>query len=220
MATAVAHQINQPVGIIRASTSAARSDIEDHLFQTEEIKPLLDKIWQQTERLHKIIDTFRRFARSDRSLQEPVHLNAVIRQTIELFDEQFEQYHIELIPQLTTTDLMVHSNSSLIQEILINLLTNARDALKNQNNATVWITSWQQDNMAHFQVSDNGPGIPETIRPHIFTPFHSTKSTEHGTGLGLYICDKVIKELNGTISYTDRPEGGGCFSITLPQLME
>ena len=217
MATAVAHEINQPVHNIHSATNSARDDLRDNLFQFDEIEPLLDKILNNTERLHKIINTFQRFARGDRTTREMIDLNSVLAQTVNMFKEQFEDRHITLTLTCVETNPVVYANDFLIEEILINLLTNARDALQGQDNATVWVTSWQTENQAGFRVADNGTGLAANYRPHLFTPFHSTKPTEQGTGLGLYICRKIVTELAGTLDYTDREAGGACFTITLPQ---
>lgn len=96
MATAVAHEINQPVGIIRAATSAALSDLQDNLFQPTELKPLLNKIYAQTERLKNIIESFRKFANGDRQHREKVNLNQLVAQTIAIFGAQFKHHNIEL----------------------------------------------------------------------------------------------------------------------------
>jgi two-component system C4-dicarboxylate transport sensor histidine kinase DctB len=95
---------------------------------------------------------------------------------------------------------------------------NARDALEHCPQASIWIASWQKNQEVGFQVADNGPGIPTTYRSSLFTPSHSIKVAEKGVGLGLYVCDKAIKELGGKIRYQDRPEGGACFIVALPQL--
>ncbi len=222
MATAVTHELSQPVGIIRAATSAARDDIRDKLFRFEDIEPLLDQIWGQTKRLNAVIENFRRFARGDRSSREPVNINEVIEQAIAFFGKQFRHHNINLVKQLCrdTRVPVTWANPFQLEEVIINLLTNASDAVEGQKNAFVRVKTWQHGEKTGFQVEDNGPGIPPEFRVHIFVPFFSTKSPEQGTGIGLYISHKIIDDLGGSIQYEEGTDGGACFTVSLPLLKE
>jgi C4-dicarboxylate-specific signal transduction histidine kinase len=218
MATAAAHQLNQPIGIIRAATDAALRDIEDNTFRPQDIQPLFERMLTQTDRLATIIENFRRFSRGDRTLQENVKLNLLIERIIEIYAEQFKYrnitLHIELCPEQPT--ITVRANSFLLEEVLINLLTNARDAVEKQKNAQVWIKTWQKREACGFTVEDNGPGIAPEYRKQMFVPFVSTKPTQKGTGLGLYISHRIIDDLGGYLCYQDRPGRGASFTVNLP----
>ncbi|BAP55100.1 histidine kinase [Thioploca ingrica] len=223
MATAVAHEINQPVGIIRAATSAALADIQDNLFQPTELEPLLDKIYAQTDRLKTIIESFRKFANGDRQHREKVNLNQVVAQTIAIFGAQFKHHNIELTAALAETppEPIAWANPFQLEEVLINLLNNAKDALEGFANPQVWIKTGRTITGAtEIQVEDNGPGIAPEFLEKLFMPFESTKPTERGTGLGLHISRKIIEALGGTLNYTPRPGGGAAFNITFPPLSE
>ena len=223
MATAVAHQINQPVGIIRAATSAALSDIQDELFQpTEELKPLLNKIYAQTGRLRNIIDSFRSFARGDRQHRERVNLNQVIAQTLALFEAQFQHHNIKLTREETHSKLTVWANPFQLAEVLINLLNNAKDALEGSANPQVWVKTRREPTTGQIeiQIEDNGPGIAPEFLEKLFMPFESTKPTERGTGLGLHLSRQIIQAFGGQLNYIPRPGGGAAFQITLPPFSE
>lgn len=221
MATAAAHEINQPIGIIRAATDGALDEINEGRFNPEAIEPLLERILAQSDRLAAIIDNFRRFARGDRADRETVNLNTVISRTVNNFVEQFKQHNINLQVELCSQqpEPMVWANPYQLEEVLINLLTNARDAVEDEENATVWVKSWHGKNgEIGFTVEDNGPGVKPEHQPNLFVPFSSTKSTVKGTGLGLFTSRKIINEFGGEIKYQDRPEGGACFQVILPVL--
>lgn len=217
MASAVAHELNQPVGIIRAATSAAKNDIDDKLFQFDDIKTYIESIWKQTERLNAIIKNFRRFARGDRTRCERLDINSVIEETTTLLEKQFRNSNIEFIKKICQNPVPeVWANPFQLEEVMVNLLTNARDAVEGKKNATVWIKSWCNEKEAGFSVEDNGSGIAHEHRPYIFIPFFSTKSTEHGAGMGLYISHKIIEELGGRLEYKDKIDRGACFVAAFP----
>lgn len=219
MATAVAHEINQPVGIIRAATDAALLDLQDDLLQIEELGPLLRRIWKQTERLHTIIENFRKFARGDRTTREDVNLNQLVEQTASLFSEQLTHHHIALRLQLYQEPPapLVFANRFQLEEALINVLSNARDAVEGRENAAIWLTTWCDPHKdCGFVVEDNGPGLSAEYRKHLFMPFMSTKSTEQGTGLGLYLARKIIQDFGGALCHEDRSGGGARFIVRFP----
>jgi signal transduction histidine kinase len=223
MATAVAHEINQPVGIIRAATGAALADIQDNLFQPTELVPLLNKIYTQTERLKNIIENFRQFAKGDRQHREKVNLNQVVAQTIAIFGEQFKHHNIELTTTLVETppEPIAWANPFQLEEVLINLLNNAKDALEGLANPQIWVTTEHLvTGETRIQVADNGPGIAPEFAEKLFMPFESTKPTERGTGLGLHISRKIIEAFGGKINYLPRSGGGAAFHITFSPLSE
>lgn len=219
MATMMAHNINQPIAIIRMATSGALSDVNDSLFDPSiELKPLLEKILNQTERLSQIMGNFRNFARGDKTVLSAVNLNTVIEDIYQLlFAAQYQLDKIELQKDLIESPI-AHANELAIQEMLISLLSNARAAIKDKPIKQVRVTTWRQDNQAGFNVEDNGDGITEENLPKLFTPFLSSK--HEGMGLGLYFCREITKDLGGSIEYYPAPLGGAGFKIALPAQQE
>lgn len=221
LATAAAHELNQPIGIIRAAVSGALNDLDEGLFEPEhDTRALLERIMAQSDRLQAIIDHFRQFARGDRSQREWVTLNVMVERTLINFAAQFRHHNIQLHVQPYEGDgeAIAWANLYLLEEVLLNLLLNAKDAVEEQANAQVWIDVWRDDNKhcVGFSVTDNGLGVSADQREKIFTPYFSTKSTEKGAGLGLYICQKIVYEFNGQLTYQDNESGGASFSVTLP----
>jgi len=212
MATATAHELNQPIGIIRALTDSALSDISSGLLLFEETRPLLEKILQQTTRLAKIIDNLRSFARSDRTKREPVNLNELIIQVTQMFTEQFRHRNIELVVETNYNNPppIAWANPIQLEEVLINLLSNARDAVDGQAAAMVKVVCWRHARGGcGFSVEDNGPGLPPEYKQKMYTPFVSTKPTEKGTGLGLFISQRLISDLGGRLFFEEREAGIG-----------
>ena len=220
MATATAHEINQPIGIIRAATDAALQDYDENLLSLDEIKPLLEKVLAQTDRLKSIIENFRRFARGDRSQKEIINVNNVVSQTAKNFVEQFKQHNVDLVIKNTRraeATPKAWANPYQLEEVLINLLTNARDAVEGRKKATVWVEVRRlRGGRTQITVEDNGPGVSNDYKEQMFVPFVSTKPTEKGTGLGLYISKRIISDLGGKLYYQDRYDGGARFVVELP----
>jgi len=223
MASAMAHGLNQPIGVIRAITDASISDFQSGLLILEEVPPRFEKILVQTDRLARIVENTRAFARGDWRKRERVELSQVVEQMCDMFAQQFKNRHINLECSVERTEpaLMVWANPVQLQEVLINLLTNARDAVEGQPNASVHVKCWRMaDGRCALAVEDNGPGLSPEYREQIFTPFVSTKPSEKGTGLGLFTSWRVIDDLGGHLLYEDRPCGGARFVVHLPPLKE
>jgi two-component system C4-dicarboxylate transport sensor histidine kinase DctB len=212
MATAVAHNLNNPLQAIRGASDYLLDFFNE--VTPEEIHNNLHRITTNTERLAKIVKTFRDYARGDRQQREQLNLNDLVKNTTDLFQAQFKhhkiQLQVDLSPQLPYTD----SNSFSLQEILMILLSNAREAVTGRERATIWVSTWTTDNQVGFQVADNGPGIAIEQQPRLFMPFHSQKPK--GLGLGLYLTKNLLDPLGGNIRYDHRTDSGACFRVSLP----
>jgi len=213
MATGVAHNINNPVGIIRLAAQRGLRKLEKGM-SVEEGQEIFQRILTQAERLHTIIQNFREFANGDRKRREIVELNALVEQIKGHFESQLEAHHITLTLGLSNENPCSQANHFVLQEVLINLISNAREALKNIPQAFILIKTWQTAEKVGLQVEDNGTGVPQEQRKNLFSPFHSTKA--HGTGLGLHFARKALADIGGTITYQDRQPNGACFMIELP----
>ena len=216
MSSALAHQINQPVGSIRASVSSAQLRLKDGLLDPEKTMLVFDDLWQQSERLKNIINTFQDFAKGDRGEMMSVDLNHVVRQAVLLFSAQLQQREIGLHVILADFPLQILINPFDLQEILLILINNAKDVLENQQKAQIWLKTKQNNKHVILVVEDNGAGIADDIKRQLFMPFTTTKSTEKGTGLGLYIAHKIMQKAKGKISYHTRQGGGACFRLEFP----
>jgi len=220
MAAAATHELNQPVGIIRAAVQAMQLDLKDGLFRAEELEPFLDKLLRQANRMSSIIDTFRRFERGTRAKHdEIVQLNEIIEHTARMFARDFEIKHkiAVKLALATAPEPKVLANAYLIEEVLINLLSNARDALTGRHGAEIIMSTFHEaPDRCGFSVADNGPGLPADYRNLLFIPFISTKSSDQGRGLGLFTTRRILDDLGGRIAYSDRLGGGACFRVEFP----
>ncbi len=222
LASGVAHELNQPLAIIRA---IAQQNLE--VLQKGELTPQeqallqedLQIIERQTARMSQIILHLRTFARKPSDTLEPVNLNDVARNALILLREQLRQRGITLIEEYDKALPKVMGEANALEQIVINLLTNARDALEGTLDAQIRVAtrSVERDGAlwVELSVSDNGPGVPEAIRSQIFDPFFTTKDPNKGTGLGLAISLEIAQKHKGTLRL-EPTERGACFVLQLP----
>lgn len=222
LASGVAHELNQPLAIIRA---IAQQNLE--VLRKGELTPQeqallqedLQIIERQTARMSQIIMHLRTFARKPSETLEPVNLNEVVRNALILLREQLRQRGITLIEEYDETLPPVMGEANALEQIVINLLTNARDALEETPNAQIRIATrcveCNGSPWVELSVADNGPGVPEAIRSQIFDPFFTTKDPNRGTGLGLAISLEIAQKYKGTLRL-EPTERGACFVLQLP----
>ncbi len=216
MAGGISHQMTQPIGIIRAVTSSALTDMEDGYFEPHEIQPLLEKIFAQTDYMDAMIKQFRQFASGDRNAWEVVDIQQIVENVVSIFKNQYAIHGVSLKMELSSQAIPIMANKLQLEEVLINLLTNAYDAVCEQTHGNIIVKAWQESDSGGYMVVDNGAGLAPDYRTNIFMPFTSTKSAERGTGLGLYTAQQIIHHFDGDINYQDNPNGGAIFKVSLP----
>jgi C4-dicarboxylate-specific signal transduction histidine kinase len=218
LSAGVAHELNNPLTFVRGFNNRARSALRKKRVVVTELLDYLDEVDEGAERMSKIIDHLRAFSRkSDRSAT-PFFLNTAIRRAFEFFDEQVRLRGITVDLQLCEEDPQVSGYPNRFEQVVINLITNARDAMEGweqRQTPTMRVTTALEGTKVVMRFADNGPGIPKKIIDRIFEPFFTTKSTGHGTGLGLAIAHEIIEEHAGEIS-VECPGQGTVFTIVLP----
>lgn len=221
LASGVAHELNQPLAIIRAIaqqnletlTSIPTPQLIAQLHEDLQI------IHRQTVRMSQIIQHLRAFSRKPREEFEPVNLNEVAQNALILLREQLRQRGIELIETYDPALPTVFGEANSLEQIAINLLTNARDALEGRDDGQIEVATGLYDDgkrlYAELRVRDNGPGVPPDIRQQIFDPFFTTKDPNKGTGLGLAISQEIAQKHGGVLLLGD-VEQGAEFILRVP----
>lgn len=221
LASGVAHELNQPLAIIRA---IAQQNLEtlDQMTTPQLVHALredLQIIHRQTVRMSQIIQHLRAFSRKPREEFEPVSLNDVAQNALILLREQLRQRGITLIENYAPDLPPVLGEANSLEQIVINLLTNARDALESHPDGQIAIETATYDDgkrvYAELRVRDNGPGVPEDIRQQIFDPFFTTKDPNKGTGLGLAISLEIAQKHHGFLLLGET-ERGAEFILRIP----
>ncbi len=229
MATGVAHELNQPLTVIKTAGSfLMRKIAQQAAIDPEILGTLAKEIDSHVDRASKIITHMRNFGRRTDLVLEPVAVNDVLRASTEFFGRQLEQREIALIWQLEESLPPIMAIPNLLEQVFTNLLLNARDAIEERVEQEpraprrITIKSFQEPPLVVVRVGDTGTGIPKALMPRLFEPFFTTKRVGKGTGLGLSISYGLIKDFGGTIQAMNKdpesdPDGrGAVFTLRFP----
>jgi len=223
MAASVAHEINQPLTGIRNFARNAVYMLEHEAGSVDEVKDNLRLISAQVDRASRIISQMRELtARSERHYA-PVDVNDTVRDSVEFLMPQMRLSRVETTLELAEALPKVLGGRVRLEQVLLNLLTNARQAMEETVERRLTVRTYldtESERPVVIEVLDTGEGFAPEDAEKIFTPFYSTKQPAHGTGLGLSISLTIVKEHNGTIEATGVPGRGARFVVRLPAMAE
>ncbi|WP_431267175.1 ATP-binding protein [Dankookia sp. P2] len=217
MATGLAHELNQPVSIMAlAAENTARALRRHGAEAIPDALQRMERIGSLAQRAKGIIDHLRAFGRTDPGPLEPISVQEAVAGATLLVGAALREAEVTVVLDLPDGLPRVRGRLLLLEQVLINLLLNARDALLEGRAAVRRITvaaRLAEDPAAGqcvlLTVADSGPGIPAEVLPRLFEPFFTTKPTGQGTGLGLSLCHGIMRSLGGTISAANRQAGQG-----------
>jgi len=234
MATGMAHEVNQPLTVLQFAVEGLVGEIEDgaHRSDPDEFATdalgRLGKMEAQIQRASGIIRSLQGFARHSDSRSVDFDVVQTIGSTTDIVQEQLRASGIDLDVRPSPSLPPVHGYPNGLQQVLINLVINARDAIKDQAPAGATALRRGRIEVAALhdavnetvviEVADNGPGIPADALSKLFEPFFTTKPTGKGTGLGLSISLEIVRKMGGTLSAENRPGGGALFRLTFPKV--
>jgi C4-dicarboxylate-specific signal transduction histidine kinase len=216
MATSVAHELNQPLSIIRMAAENSRRKMSKENVAVEYLTDKLQRIEEQTARAAAIIDHMRMFGREateDPALIDPRN---VVTNALDLMGEQLRLAGIEVVTEFPEDSPCVLGHIIQMEQVIINLLTNARDAMSERGGAMkITLRVFVDQQHLHITSEDTGGGIAQNALSRIFEPFYTTKEMGKGTGLGLSVGYGIIRDMKGTIT-AENINDGARFTITLP----
>ena len=216
MATAVAHELNQPLNVIRMAAGNSRRKISEGTADPEYLNNKLERIEAQSARAAAIIDHMRMFGREAKEPPELIAPAMVVANALNLMGEQLRLAGIEIVSELAEDCPSILGHTIQMEQVVLNLLTNARDAIvERDGKAKITLRVFQDDEGVHITAEDTGGGISDDDLPRIFEPFYTTKKMGKGTGLGLSVSYGIVRDMEGTISVVNINDGAR-FTITLP----
>ena len=212
LAAGVAHEVNNPLGGILALTSLAVEEMP----QDDPNRENLEEVIRQTERCRDIVKGLLEFSRQSKGNTEPVDLNKVLQDTLSLIGKQALFFNVKVDCRLAPELPPVVADRSQFQQVFINILMNAVQAMHEHGTITILTRHQGEDNSVEVAIADTGEGIPPEQISRIFDPFFTTKESGHGTGLGLSIAYGIVTTHGGSISVQSEPGKGSTFTIRMP----
>ncbi|MCD6249838.1 MAG: hypothetical protein J7J98_05885 [candidate division Zixibacteria bacterium] len=208
MSAKIAHEVNNPLGIIKNYLLL----LKRAGGKAEVVEEYVDIVNQEIDRIAVIVEDLRQFQRPNRVEFSAINLYDTIDSTLTLVSRQLGVAGIELVREYGDDELWIKGNTDHLRQVCLNIILNAGEAMLEGGVLTVELH--QIDNHAVVTFLDTGPGIPDEVIPRIFEPFFTTRGSE-GSGLGLSVCDGIMKSHKGSINYRNT-DVGGCFEIHLP----
>ena len=210
LAAGVAHEVNTPLAVISTYAQMLAKQVSDDSQKSL----ILDKIAKQTFRASEIVNSLLNFSRTSSTSLTDVSLNRVIQETLSLLEHQLQKSGIQVKTDLDPGLRPVHGNAGQLQQVFLNLILNARDAMS--AGGSLEVRTWSDGSGAWAEVADTGHGIAPEHLHRIYDPFFTTKAVRKGTGLGLSVTYGIIQEHGGSIEVSNRPGGGASFRLELP----
>jgi histidine kinase len=226
MATGVAHELNQPLAVIKtASSYFLRKTRRQEPIRDDILSTMAEEIDGHVDRAANIINHLRQFGRKSDLTLEKVQVNEVLLKAFDMFSQQLKLREIEVQWSLDQDLPPIQAVPGRLEQVFINLLLNSRDAIEARWGQTraespsakvITIKTYMRQGKIMIVVCDTGVGIPQGIRAKIFEPFFTTKKVGEGTGIGLSISYGIIKDFGGSIRVQSAPDQGACFEICFP----
>ncbi len=220
LASGIVHELNQPLFVMRGY---AELEIEkgQEKFNPETTYKALEHVISNCEKMTKIITHLAEFSqRENESQKSTISVIAIIVNSFMFIESQFRNRKIEINWDISDGIPDISANVIQLEEVFVNILVNARDALDNTNNPKVQIKVSVVGEFLMVSFIDNGPGIPAELQEQVLDPFFTTKKVGKGTGLGLSISENIIKDHGGQLEIISPPEGGVEICISLPTELE
>jgi C4-dicarboxylate-specific signal transduction histidine kinase len=218
LATGVAHELNNPLNNIGLFAGNLIERVEAGSSTATDCLPALRNIMEQVQKGSQVVNALRTFAGQSPWPQTSVNLNSVVESSVVLLKQELLAHNIDLRMQLSRDELIVQGDRLQLQQVVMNLLTNARDAVVSTATKVITIMTSRHLEHARLAIKDTGTGIPVDVHDRIFDPFFTTKDVGKGIGLGLPVSYGIIKDHNGRIWCDSTPEDGSVFSLELPRV--
>ena len=236
LTASIAHELNNPISIITAACANLRLDVDDNSLSLEQLQHYVAMIEQSAWRCVRIVEVLHNYSLDGMPQIAITDWNKIVEDSLTLVQQQFQgQFNVRIETDLAPSLKSIVCDHNRMTQVVINLLTNARDAMQ-PNGGTIQLRTWaipagsplpgevagypsELATIEHFvlSVSDSGGGIAPEVLERIFEPFFTTKRNGAGTGLGLFIARRIVEQQNGRLWAENNPDGGATFTVVLPR---
>jgi histidine kinase len=227
MATGVAHELNQPLSVIKTAGSYFMKKVRNkEPIPPDILETMAGEIDSHVDRASKIINHMRQFGRKSAGEMEPVRINEILRRAVDIFSQQLKLREIAVIWELKEDLPNISGDAGRLEQVFINLLMNARDAIEDkvegepdpQAVKKITLRTMLVGAKVRVEIQDTGRGIEASIIERVFEPFFTTKKVGKGTGLGLSISYGIVKDCGGEIHAVPMGDGA-CFRLSFPSVL-
>lgn len=212
LSASLAHEINNPLAIafLNLTILKKRNNFDPKVLE------MLDKTELALNRIKDIVIGLKTYSHGNLELIEVIDVHHLLKTSVDLVSTFYKKENIDIKTNFHHDPLFLKLNSSKFQQVIMNFLSNAKDALEKCEQKVIQVITKKTPDFIFIEVQDNGSGIPENIQKKIFEMYFTTKSAGKGTGMGLGISKKIIEELGGEILMNSKPNEGTCFIIKIP----
>jgi PAS domain S-box-containing protein len=215
MAAGIAHEMNNPLGIITTRIEVMLLDAEQQQLPAQVLEDL-QVLHRASQRVARIAASLRSFARHTPGDRGPLDLNAVVDESLQLMQKPLAADNVQVVASLDRALPPILGDTTTLHQVLMNLITNAREAMTTGGQIRIETSPADRPGWIRLLVADTGAGIPAEQISKIFDPFFTTKRT--GTGLGLSVTYGIIQEHGGTVDVQSRPGAGTTFILSFPTI--
>jgi PAS domain S-box-containing protein len=219
LAAGVGHEINNPLAIVMGQMELLKNDIKTKSIEAEKTLVRIEKSLNAIQRISVIVKGLRNFSRLDESEKKSFDISEMLHETILMLEDLYKSDGISICTSIKE-NCIVHGNKGRLQQLIVNLLTNAKDAVKKSPVKRITVQALEQNQYIHITIEDSGPGIPSDLADKIFDPFYTTKDVNEGTGIGLALSMSIASESGGSLSLLNPGSPGAQFLLSLPICLE
>ncbi|SFN73689.1 two-component system, NtrC family, C4-dicarboxylate transport sensor histidine kinase DctB [Formivibrio citricus] len=214
LSTSIAHEINQPLAVLSVlSRNALRLQQRG---EYAEVESNLERMGKMVDQMGQITGHLKTFARKSPESPSAVSLQKAIDNTLFLVEQRLKRKRVSVDLHFPEADLLVWCDPVRLEQVLLNLVSNALDAMESTGNPRLEIEASKQADRVRVHLRDHGPGLSEQAQQHLFEPFFTTKAPGVGLGLGLVISAGIVRDFGGSLAGENAPDDGAIFTLEIP----
>ena len=213
----IAHEINNPLFVITGYLDVMNEMLHEGNISIEEFGGIADKLGTASKAIVKLVSGIKTYARIDKTDPIPIDLNAAIQESLDLVSFLYRQDNIELKNGLSKGSPMILGNIGKLQQVLVNLLSNARDAMETSGTRIISVSTREENGKVVIEVTDTGCGIAHENIDDVFSRAYTTKPVGKGSGMGLDLVRNIVEDMDGTIGVESQVSKGTTFRIIFPK---